>query len=380
MKKIAIIGASYLQEPLISKAKDMGIETHVFAWACNDVGENLADYFYPISVVEKEEILSKCQEIGIDGICSIASDLAVVTVNYVAENMGLAGNGTDNTSLSTNKHNMRNAFTENGDPSPRSIMVHNIEDIQVELSYPVIVKPIDRSGSRGIFKVHHKEELQNAILQAEAQGFIKNALIEEFVEGTEYSIECVSYKGKHHFLAITRKYTNGSPRFVETGHLEPASVSKEILKKVRETVFHALDSLHIKNGASHSEVKIDDMGNIKIIEIGSRMGGDFIGSTLVYHSTGVDFVRAVIQIALGEKPDLTPQIDTGAVGIRYICEEDDLKVYNELIELHPEFIIAEDIPDDCNAVITDSSTRLGYFIMKSDKIEQIEQYMPRDKE
>ena len=126
MKKIAIIGASYLQEPLISKAKDMGIETHVFAWACNDVGENLADYFYPISVVEKEEILSKCQEIGIDGICSIASDLAVVTVNYVAENMGLAGNGTYNTSLSTNKHNMRIAFTENGDPSPRSIMVHNI--------------------------------------------------------------------------------------------------------------------------------------------------------------------------------------------------------------------------------------------------------------
>ena len=84
MKKLAIIGASYLQEPLIEKAKSMGIETHVFAWAAGDVGEKSADYFYPISIVEKDEILKRCREIGIDGICTIASDLAVITVNYVA--------------------------------------------------------------------------------------------------------------------------------------------------------------------------------------------------------------------------------------------------------------------------------------------------------
>lgn len=87
MKKLAIIGASYLQEPLIEKAKSMGIETHVFAWAAGDVGEKSADYFYPISIVEKDEILKRCREIGIDGICTIASDLAVITVNYVANNI-----------------------------------------------------------------------------------------------------------------------------------------------------------------------------------------------------------------------------------------------------------------------------------------------------
>ena len=81
MKKLAIIGASYLQEPLIQKAKSMGIETHVFAWAANDVGEKSADYFYPISIVEKDEILHKCREIGIDGVCSIASDLAAIKLN-----------------------------------------------------------------------------------------------------------------------------------------------------------------------------------------------------------------------------------------------------------------------------------------------------------
>ena len=92
MKKLAIIGASYLQQPLIEKAKSLGIETHVFAWKCGDIGEEIADVFYPISIVEKEEILAKCREIGIDGVCSIASDLAAITVNYVASEMGLAGN------------------------------------------------------------------------------------------------------------------------------------------------------------------------------------------------------------------------------------------------------------------------------------------------
>ena len=89
MKKLAIIGASYLQNPLILKAKAMGLETHVFAWAAGDVGEATADHFYPISIVEKEQILEQCRRIGIDGVCTIASDLAAITVNYVANGLGL---------------------------------------------------------------------------------------------------------------------------------------------------------------------------------------------------------------------------------------------------------------------------------------------------
>lgn len=129
-KKIAIIGASYLQEPLISKAKEMGIETHVFAWQVGDVGEKLADYFYPISIVEKKEILQKCQEIQVDGICTIASDLAAVTVCYVAEKMGLSGNSIQTGLVSTNKHEMRKCFERHDDPSPRSILVETVDDLK----------------------------------------------------------------------------------------------------------------------------------------------------------------------------------------------------------------------------------------------------------
>ena len=189
MKKLAIIGASYLQEPLIEKAKGMGLETHVFAWQTGDIGEHSADYFYPISIVEKDKILEKCREIGIDGICSIASDLASITVNYVAQNMNLTGNSMECTLRSTNKHSMRQCFEKNGDPSPKSFLVGPASDLHgIKLNYPIIVKPTDRSGSRGITKLYDPGKLEAAIDFAESEGFEKKALVEEFAEGQEYSI------------------------------------------------------------------------------------------------------------------------------------------------------------------------------------------------
>ena len=163
MKNIAIIGASYLQLPLIEKAKEMGFTTHVFAWAADDVGEKEADFFYPISIIEKEQILEKCKEIGICGICSIASDLAVMTVNYVAAMLGLVGNSMESVYKSTNKHSMRLAFEMNKDASPKSCLVDSPTNLsELQLDYPVIVKPTDRSGSRGICKINDPEELSEA--------------------------------------------------------------------------------------------------------------------------------------------------------------------------------------------------------------------------
>ena len=372
MKKLAIIGASYLQNPLILKAKSMGIETHVFAWAANDVGEKSADYFYPVSITEKEEILKKCREINIDGICSIASDLAVITVNYVAVNMGLVGNSLECTSCSTNKFYMRKCFRENGDPSPKSILVDSVKDIaENPIQYPVIVKSIDRSGSRGITKLENGDGLKEAIDYAIQQGFVKKALVEEFVPGDEYSVECISWKGTHHFLAMTKKYTTEAPHFIEMAHLEPASLSDELLGKVQKIVFHALDSLEIENGASHTEVKIHGK-DIKIIEIGGRMGGDCIGSHLVELSTGIDFVKAVIQVALNEKPDLAQKHSLKAAAIRYIFNQEDVDSFNQIKEKHPEYIIESEIGELPDQEVTDSSNRFGYYLLAADNVSELQ--------
>ncbi len=363
-KNLAIIGASYLQLPLILKAKDMGYTTHVFAWKANDVGEYEADYFYPISIVEKDRILEKCRELNICGICSIASDLAAVTVNYVAENMGLVGNSMEATYKSTNKHLMRKAFERNGDPSPKSIMVSNYSEAEsVDFDYPIIVKPTDRSGSRGIFKLNDKSGLKEAIEQAISESFEKKALVEEFAEGNEYSVEYISYRGNHTFLALTKKFTTGAPHFIETGHIQPADVSEEILVKVQAVVEHALNSLGIQNGASHSEVKIDSEGNIKIIEIGGRMGGDCIGSDLVEYSTGYDFVRMVIDVAVGNKPCFEKVREPHPIEVKFIFTETDLEEMESLKEDYPErFIKTVTLNTENIGKTKDSSDRAGCYL------------------
>lgn len=331
MKNLAIIGASYLQLPLIKKAKEMGFVTHVFAWAADDVGEKEADYFYPISILEKDAILKKCEEIGIVGICSIASDLASVTVNYVANRLNLNANDMPTTMRCTNKHLMRETFRLHGDPSPISFIVDNEKTLRVlDLDYPVIVKPTDRSGSRGIFKVDSFAGLKDAFDNALSESFEKKILVEEFVGGTEYSVEYLSHKGIHHFLAVTLKYTTGAPCFIETAHSEPVFLENSLLENVKSVVEHALDSLGVKEGASHSEIKIADDGSIKIIEIGARMGGDCIGSHLVKYSTGIDFLKAVIQVACNQEPDLSSSGEKQAVKVVFIFTEKDKRKFERL--------------------------------------------------
>ena len=379
MRKLAIIGASELQEPLILKAKSMGVETHVFAWAAGDVGEKSADVFYPISIVEKEKILEVCREVGVDGICSIASDLAMITVGYVADALGLIGNTPDAVERSTNKHLMRAAFERGGDPSPRSILADADTDLDaLDLTYPVIVKPTDRSGSRGIFKLEGPELLSSAVEAALGQSFEKKVLIEEFAGGREYSVEFISYRGDHRFLALTQKFTTGAPHFIETGHLEPAQVNAETLERVKAVVVHALDTLGLKNGASHSELKIDEDGRIRIIEIGGRMGGDFIGSDLVELSTGYDFVRAVAEVALGEKPALPESIaPKAASAVRFIFSAVDAAAFARLQREHPEFIVDSDIRP-CGGEVTDSSNRFGHFLMRAGTAAELLPYLPAE--
>ena len=377
MKRIAIIGASYLQAPLIQKAKSMGIETHVFAWAAGDIGEDLADYFYPISIQDKERILETCRALNIDGVCSIASDLAAVTVNYVAMKMGLVGNTLESTYYSTNKHAMRKRFEEHGDPSPKSFLVSGIEDLSgQDLCYPVIVKPVDRSGSRGITKLENSQGLHEAIETAKQQGFEPAALVEEFAEGQEYSVECISWQGNHHFLALTKKYTTGAPHFIEIGHLEPAPVSAPVLEQVKAITFHALDRIKKKNGASHTELKIAPDGTIKLIEIGGRMGGDCIGSDLVPLSTSIDFVKAVIDIALGEEPDLKSAGKGSAAAICFIFSDADMEVLNRIRRQSPQYLIREDVHFESGKAVTDSSTRLGYYLLHAESGNELEAYLP----
>lgn len=365
MKKIAIIGANEFQDPLIRKAKDMGFETHVFAWAAGDIGERTADFFYPISIIENDAIADKCREIGVCAVCSIGSDLAVHAVNYVSRAMGFPCNSERCERVATDKYEMRKAFMEAGIPTPRFALADDgflLDDV-AGFCYPLIVKPTDRSGSRGITKVESPEGLLPAVKAAQAQSFNKQAIVEEFVYGNEYSCECISYKGKHEMLAITKKYTTEAPHFIERGHVEPSDIPVRFIPMIREVIFNALDALDIKWGASHPEFRITAEGDIRIIEIGARMGGDCIGSDLVEISTGYDFTRMVIDTACGKEPDMRRVSEAKRAAVWFVFNNEDAKQMRRVVSETPELIWrASELGDIAEGKVTDSSNRFGYYI------------------
>jgi biotin carboxylase len=368
LKNLVIIGASDFQVPLIKKAKELGYKTHVFAWSDGSEGEKIADVFYPISITEKEQILEICKTIKPQGICTIASDLATVAVNYIAEKLNLPGNPNNITAWCTNKYLMREKLHNEGIYTPRFYKINSKDSIEnIEIAFPAIVKPTDRSGSRGICKVERAEEIFCAVKNAESFSFEKSAILEEFIEGDEYSCECISQDGIHHFLTITKKFTTGAPDFIETGHIQPATLTAADQRKVIEEVFKALNALEIQNGASHTEFKIDTHGNVRIIEIGARMGGDCIGSDLVHLSTGHDFLKYVIDVAVGEKLQLHCDDNPCQCAIRFILTEDDIEEYNHFVQTSREKIYKKSMFDMNNLGKTyDSSSRIGYYIYMVD--------------
>lgn len=378
MKKIVIIGANSFQNPLILKAKEMGYETHVFAWQDGSIGERTADVFYPISIVEREKILEECRKIQPDAVASIGSDLAMLTVNYVAGELGLPCNSMECTRISTNKYEMRKAFQKAGVPVPqfREVEVQTTVEELKELRLPVIVKPTDRSGSRGITKLESWEDFEEAVKLSVENSFEKKAIVEEYLTGEEYSCECISCRGTHHFLALTKKYTTGHPHFIETGHLEPSGLSEEQQEIIKRAVFHALDALKVENGASHTEFMIDADNNVKIIEVGARMGGDCIGSDLVKLSTGLDYVRMVIDVALGKEPDFTRVSEKKTAYIHFIFSRKDLELLDKLKQEIPEKLhFVSELEEIREGSVTDSSARFGYFILAFDSVEQAKEYV-----
>lgn len=365
-KKLAIIGGSYLQLPAVRKAQELGYEVHCFSWREGAVCADIADYFYPISIIEKEEILSECQRIGIDGITTIASDVAVLTVNYVASCMGLISNPDEYSEVTTNKFKMRQCFKENDIPSPKFTLVDSGNNYSIAgFCFPLIVKPTDRSGSRGVEKVLDACRLDSAIERAVSESFSHEAVIEEFVTGREISVESISYKGKHYVLQLTDKVTTGAPYFVELEHHQPSSLPQDVQEEIRRLVPQALDALHIRYGASHSELKITEDGDIRFIEIGARMGGDFIGSDLVRLSTGYDFLGATIKCAMGEF-DSPKTMENNYSGVYFLCEETrQLKKVIDRRKDYPE-IVEAGITDETLRKIECSGDRSGYLIYQSD--------------
>lgn len=366
--KIAILGASYLQLPLVKKAKEMGIYVICFAWDDEKaICKNFADAFYDISVLEKELILEKCIEEKIDGILTIATDICVPTIAYIAEKMELIGNSTETALLTTNKGLMRACFKKNNISSPIYQIIKSKDDCSIiNLNFPLIVKPSDRSGSLGVVKVENEIDLKKAIYYCLDVSLEKSAVVEEYIIGKEVSVETISWKGKHEVITITDKTITGEPYFVELAHHQPSQLSTEIQEDIKEISLAILEVTKVQNGASHVELKIQPNGEVYAIEIGSRMGGDFIGSDLVPLSTGFDYLKTVINVALNQFDGLVEKSINKFSGVYFLSKNtENLLPYFENNHNSEFEIIKKELQNSDLKEIKSSNDRSGYLIYQS---------------
>lgn len=317
---ILIIGAGSLQVPGYLVARRLGVRSIAIDRNPNAPGMRLADVAYVVDTRDVPRILEVARLERVTGVTTLCTDAPVVSVAAVAAALGLSAISPEAAARATNKALMRDALAAAGVGIPGYRRVGSLADVRgaaEELGYPVILKPPASSGSRGIFKAARPEQLSEAYAHARSvAGDAGSVLVEEFVGGEEVSVETLSFGGRHEVISITDKRTTGDPYWVEVGHAEPSRLSPTVQEAIRTQAVAGLAALGVSNAAGHVEIKVDRHGP-RVIEIGARLGGDFITTELVPRSSGVDMVEAIICIALGRGPCLRRRSPTGAA-IRYL--------------------------------------------------------------
>mgnify|MGYP001074353384 CR=1 FL=1 len=317
-QKLLIIGASVLQLPAIKRAKEMGLEVAVADYNPEAVGIEFADHYFNASTIDIDAIVKVAKEYKPDGIMTLATDMPMRSIAAATRALGIPGISMDSAIKSTDKIEMIKAFKNHGVASPWFFEIESfpeVEDLKNKISYPCIMKPSDNSGSRGVTVIKDPCELRTAYDYSVNQSRNGKVIIEELLQGDEVSVEIITYKGVPHVLQVTDKLTTGAPYFVEMGHSQPSKFTGAELQKITDLAKSAVVAVGIKDSPAHVEMMVTKEGP-KMIELGARMGGDCITTHLVPLSTGIDMIKAAIDISLGNIPDLEKRFDMGSA-IRY---------------------------------------------------------------
>ncbi len=375
-KKLLVLAAGILQITVIKKAKAMGYYVIAADGDPNARGFAYADKAICANITDEEVMLKIAFEEQVDGVIHPCSEVSMNVMGRINEELGLAGITKDQAIRATNKHLMREAFEKGGAPSPKSILTESAEDawhhLHNDFTTDCILKPSRNSGSRGITKVVQdmpKEDFLKAYDFALVESRDKSVLIEQFIEGPEFSIEIIVWNGKVNVLTVTDKKTTESPHFVELGHNQPSCFSVEVIETLKEAAVAGVKALGVNNCACHAEAKLMD-GKAYLMEIGARLGGDFISTELTYLSTGIDMVAAAVDVALSIEPDLSVKGEPKCACIRYFCPKpgklvsisnidllDDPHVYKKKIYVQEGDMIPE---------VTSSLCRSGHLIVTED--------------
>lgn len=303
-KRVLFLGGSHFQVPAIRYAKSQGYYTITCDYLPDNPGHQYADEYHNISTTDKEQILKIAGELKIDGIVAYASDPAAPTAAYVGNKLNLPTNPYGSIEILTHKDLYRDFLKNNGFNVPKAKGVDTLQDALEIFPYfsgPVIVKPVDSSGSKGVSKVSEAEMLPDAFNYAMSFSCVKKVIMEQFIEkkGPQIGGDGFVDNGQLLFICLgDQKSDEKCNQFVPVGMSFPTCLEPDIQNRIISEIERAVKALKIKSCALNIEVMLDKHDNIYLMEIGPRNGGNFLPEVIRYY-TGVDLIKSTVEAAIG---------------------------------------------------------------------------------
>lgn len=387
MKKLMILGGSRYVIPVIKKAHELGIYVITCDYLPDNIGHKYADEYRNVSIIEKDKVLAVAQELQIDGIVSFATDPGVVTAAYVAEKMGLPFQGSyESTCILQDKGLFRKFLTDHGFNCPHAKRYEDIEAPFKDLDFftwPVIVKPTDSAGSKGVMKVERPEDLREAIQTALVAAHNGAFIIEDFLtfEGYHSSTDPFTVDGKLVFATYSDQLFDPdadnpyTPAFI----IWPTSMKKEYQDELTSEIQRLMHLLHMGTGIYNIETCVANGGKPYIMEVSPRGGGCKIAE-LQKLAYGVDLIEAEVRKAVGLPVqdikqtqcdgywcEMVVHARPGQEGhLKEICFDPEIKEkYIKVIDLTAK-------PGDMVHSFTGANMSLGDIFMRFDTREELD--------
>ncbi len=310
-KRIMLLGGNYTQLTCTLAAKAEGYYVISVDYLPDNPAHKYADEYHNVSTIDKEKVLELARELKIDGIVSYASDVSAPTAAYVSEALGLPTNPYESVMIMTHKDLFRKFLKENGFPMPDGAAFSDYEEALAffrTVKKPVMVKPIDSSGSKGVNKVCTEEEFTAAWEEALSYSISKNVIVERFIQRIGYQIDGDAFvvDGELRFWGICDQHHDRSRTdYAPDGHSYPPTQDPKTQERAKELISRLLKLLGMHMGAYNIEYIVGDDGEVYIMEIGPRNGGNMI-TDAICASTGVNLARYTVRQAVGDDvSDLT---------------------------------------------------------------------------
>lgn len=382
-KRLMLLGGLRYLLPVIKAAHKEGY----YVITCDYIPENIAhkysDEFHNISVLDKEGVLSLARELEIDGIMSFAVDPGVTTAAYVAENMGLPFQGSyKSVSILQDKSLFRKFLEENGFNVPKAKGYDNPSSAYEDLDYynwPVIVKPVDSAGSKGVTKVNSPEDLPEAIEIALKESHNGHYIIEDFLEkaGNSSDSDCFSINGKLVYCSFSDQLfdENAENPYTPSAYIWPSTIPQESQKELYSELQRLITLLDLKTGIYNIETRLCKDGKSYIMEVSPRGGGNRLSEMLVY-ATGTDLIRNAVKSSVGDQPDnlLMPSYDGHIAEI--ILHADKEGIFDRLSidsEILP-YVIETDLwvkPGDVVKGFSGANQAIGTLALRFNTLESL---------